>query len=120
LKALGNLRKHNNVSNAIKSCSCYGHKNEDYLQCHTSTRKFTNAILCPAIDYESISGDYSSLPSIDEQEMVNITASNEKIKQKLNESGSSNDNRDKKREGSARQKESIKLLSLYSHGANNS
>jgi hypothetical protein len=111
LKALGNLRKHHNIANAMKSCSCNGHKNEHYLQCHTSLRKFTNAILCPAVEYESISGDYSSLPSIEEQEMVNITASNEKIKQKLNESGSSNDNRNKKREGSVRQKESIKLLS---------
>jgi hypothetical protein len=35
--------------------------------------------------------------------MSNITASNEKVKQKLNESGSSNDNRNKKRE-SVRQK----------------
>ena len=111
LKALGNLRKHHNISNAIKSCSCNGHKNENYLQCHTSLRKFTNAILCPAIDYESISGDYESLPSIEEQEMVNITASNEKIKQNLNATGSSIENRNKRREGSVRQKESIKLLS---------
>ena len=46
-KALGNLRKHHNVSNAIKECDCSGHRNESYLQCHTSLRKFTNAILCP-------------------------------------------------------------------------
>lgn len=109
LKALGNLRKHHNVSNAIKECNCSGHGNENYLQCHTSLRKFTNAILCPAVEYEALSGDFKSLPSIDEQEMVNVTASNEKVK--LKESGNSNDNRNIRREGSARQKGSIKLLS---------
>ena len=77
----------------MKSCSCYGHKNEDYLQCHTSLRKFTNAILCPAIDDESISGDYEPLPSIEEQVTINITASNEKMKQKLSVTGSSVENR---------------------------
>ena len=61
LKALGNLIKFHSISNAIKTC-----ENEDYLMCHTSLRKFTNAILCPAIEHESISGDYKSLDSISE------------------------------------------------------
>ena len=54
---------------------------------------------------------FKSLPSIEDQEMVNMTASNEKIKQKNMESANSKDNRNTKREGSVRQKESIKLLS---------
>ena len=54
LKALGNLRKRHSVVDAMKTCDCSGHKNEQYLECHTSLRKFTNAILCPAIEYESI------------------------------------------------------------------
>lgn len=60
LKALGNLRKYHCVSNAMKLCDCIGHKNKDYLESHTSLRKFTNAIFCPAIEYESISGNYES------------------------------------------------------------
>jgi hypothetical protein len=38
LKALGYLRKHHTIANAMKSCSCNGHKNEDYSQCDTSLR----------------------------------------------------------------------------------
>ena len=77
----------------MKLCDCRGHKNKDYLESHTSLRKFTNAILCPAIEYESISGDYESLNSIQEQEMVNITASNEKVKNKKIEVCNTKENR---------------------------
>ena len=85
LKSLGNLRKYHCVSNAMKLCDCIRHKNMDYLESHTSLRKFTNAILCPAIEYESISGNHKSLNSIQEQETINITASNDKEKNKKRE-----------------------------------
>ena len=33
----------------------------------------------PAIEYKELSGNCKPLPSIDEQEMVNVKASNEKV-----------------------------------------
>lgn len=84
----------------MKLCDCRGHKNKDYLESHTSLRKFTNAILCPAIEYESISGDFRSLNSIQEQEMINTTASNEKVNNKKMEVCNTKENRNIKREGS--------------------
>ena len=49
LKALGNLRRSSAVSSAIKTCSCEGHKNEDYLRCHTSLKSFISAVSCPEL-----------------------------------------------------------------------
>lgn len=43
--------------------------------------------------------------------MINITASNEKVKNKKTEVFNTKENRNIKREGSVRQKESVKLLS---------
>lgn len=77
---------------------------------HTSLRKFTNAILCPAIEYESISGDYKSLNSIQEQEMINITASNEKVKNKKMEVCNTKENRNMRRISTTKRKyQTIKL-----------
>lgn len=36
LKGLGKLRRLRGVSQAMKTCGCSAHKNENYLKCHTS------------------------------------------------------------------------------------
>ena len=55
LKGLGNIRRFQEVSNAIKTCSCLGHRNENYLRCHTSISSFKDVVMCPKIDYPSLS-----------------------------------------------------------------
>jgi hypothetical protein len=43
LKAVGNLRRFQGISVPMRDCPCLGHKNENYLQCHTSLSKFMDA-----------------------------------------------------------------------------
>ena len=109
LKSLGNLRRFHTVSVGIKNCQCEGHKNINYLQCPTSVSKFMEAVLCPKIQYASLSAESNISDSIEKQQKTNIQVlahrdeckGNGIIKQK---------NRNLKREGAARQAKGIPLL----------
>ena len=109
LKAIANLRRYLGISNAIKSCLCHGHQNEHYLKCHTSLSSFMNAVLCKKEEYPILSADSSSTVSIEKQEKTNIMISHTKQEKSLNE-GKITENRNIKREGTARQPRSIPLL----------
>ena len=110
LKALCNLRRLHGISEAIKKCNCKGHSNVDYQSCHTSLASFITAVSCPQEEYPSLSASNSPSISIKEQEIENVTASNEKIKLKA-EMGEIIENRNTHREGPARQNKSIALVS---------
>ena len=45
LKGLANIRRFQKVSNAIKTCSCFGHQNENDVRCCTSISDFI--VMCP-------------------------------------------------------------------------
>ena len=83
LKALGNLRRLRGVADAIKSCGCVGHSNENYLRCPTSLKAFIGAVSCPEIDYPSLSCTEGPSICIKEQEMYNINESNKKEKKEI-------------------------------------
>jgi hypothetical protein len=110
LKALGSLRKLRGVSEAIRNCDCVGHKNADYMCCQTSLQSFINAVSCPEVQYPSLSQLDGPSISIKEQENNNIIASIEKEKKK-ELMGVKMENRNTKREGPAKQKRSIQLVS---------
>jgi hypothetical protein len=108
LKALGNLRRYYVISEGIKNCQCEGHKNTNYLQCPTSVNKFMEAVLCPKIQYPSLSADSDLSDSIEEQQNANIKVSAERDEYK--KSMNKKENRNIKREGAARQAKAIPLL----------
>ena len=109
LKAIANLKRYQGISNAIKSCLCHGHQNEHYLKCHTTLSSFMDAVLCKKKEYPILSADSSSTVSIEKQEKTNIMMSHTKQEKSLNE-GKITENRNIKREGTARQPRSIPLL----------
>ena len=109
LKALGNMRRLRGVADAIKSCNCVGHSNENYMRCHTSLHSFIGAVSCAEIEHPSLSCKDGQSICIKEQELNNIKASNEKESKKgITEK---NINRNIKREGPAKQRKSIHLVS---------
>ena len=110
LKVLGNLRRLHGISDAIKSCGCNAHRNENYLICPTSVAAFTDAIACPRIEYPTLSSLDREAISIKEQEDDNIRTSNEKEDVKKMK-GETNENRNSHREGPTRQKKLIVLVS---------
>jgi hypothetical protein len=110
LKALGSLRRLQGISEAMKKCKCVAHMNVDYQCCHTSLASFIAAVSCPQVEYPTLSECNGPSISIREQELANIKASDEKEKIKADK-GEFNANRNTHREGPARQKKSIALVS---------
>ena len=108
LKALENMPRLRGVADAIKSCNCAGHKNENYLRCHTSLHSFIGAASCAEVEHPSLSCRDGKSICIKEQELENIKASNEKENRK---GDSVKKNRNVKREVPAKQKISIHLVS---------
>ena len=109
-KGIGNLRRLHGVEEAIRRCTCTSHQNVDYLSCHTSLASFISAVSCSATEHPTLSS-LSKLPiSIKEQEKNNVIASEEKEKKRKKNSGDSV-NRNVQREGPAKQKKDIKLVS---------
>ena len=107
LKALGNLRRFQSISNSIKSCTCVGHRNENYIRCPTSLTYFKDAIMCPRTKYPDLSEQGNFLMTIENMEIKNIEAEKEKENYKTQ---SENVNRNVKREGAARQTDKIHLV----------
>lgn len=109
LKALGKLRKLLVVANAMKTCGCAAHRNEEYMKAHTSVNSFINCMLCPQVEYPELSGPPKEFTR-DEIEAKNIQASLDKELLKAeNMEGSSN--RNSKREKPLRQSQSIPTCS---------
>ena len=94
----------------MKRCSCAGHRNLDYLTYHTSLASFISSVSCPQVGYPTLSENGSTSIDIKKQEEENVSASNEKEKRKI-EKGENNNSRNTRREGPARQKKSIALVS---------
>ena len=109
LKALGNLRRFHIISVGIKNCQCEAHKNINYLQCPTSVNRFMEAVLCPKIQYASLSADSNLSDSIEKQQNANIQVLADRDENK-GKGISKKENRNMKREGAARQAKGIPLL----------
>jgi hypothetical protein len=56
LKPSGNSRQKKGISDAMKRCSCEGHRNLDYLTCHTSLASFISAVSCSQVNCLTSSG----------------------------------------------------------------
>ena len=82
LKPLGNMRRLRGVADAIKSCNCARHKNENYLRCHTSLHSFIGAVSCAEVEHPSLSCRDGKSICIKEQELENIKESSEKENRK--------------------------------------
>lgn len=109
LKAIANMRRFQGISVPMRDCACPGHRNENYLQCHTSVSRFMDAVLCPRIEYPMLSAQSNPSESIEIQQEMNIKVSAEK-EQNMIQIGGQRENRNIKREGAARQPKSILLL----------
>ena len=108
LKALGNIRRFQSISNTIKSCTCVAHKNENYMRCPTSLTYFKDAVMCERTPYPDLSENKDFKMTIENMEKKNIEAELEK--KKTQKVSSENVNRNIKREGAARQTGKIQLV----------
>ena len=81
----------------------------DYMRCPVSLSGFMNAVLSSRIPHTTLSADLNTSESIENQQIANINASADKD-QKKSQYSVTTSNRNRKREGAARQPKSIPLL----------